>query len=60
MIIICTKLDKDWLFPLLLNSDRCPIDISCKGRTCEQCLNEEIEWVIELPKEEHDVENADT
>lgn len=54
MKIICTKLDKDWLFPLLLNSDRCPVGNSCKGRTCEQCLNEEIEWVIEPPKEDED------
>lgn len=52
MKIICTKSDKDWLFPLLLNSDRCPVYMSCNGRTCEQCLNEEIEWVIEPPKEE--------
>ena len=53
MKIICTQLDKDdWLFPLLLNSDRCPVYITCNGRTCEQCLNEEIEWVIEPPKEE--------
>lgn len=53
MKIICTKSDKDWLFPLLLNSNRCHVAISCKGRTCEQCLNEEIEWVvIEPPKGE--------
>ena len=52
MKIICTEDEKEWLFPLLLNSDRCPKIIDCKGRTCEQCLNEEIEWVIEPPKEE--------
>ena len=52
MKIICTKLEKAWLYPLLLNSDRCPLASSCNGRTCEQCLSEEIEWVIEPQKEE--------
>lgn len=52
MKIICTEDEKEWLFPLLLNSDRCQKSIDCHGRTCEQCLNEEIEWVIEPEKEE--------
>lgn len=52
MKIICTEDEKEWLFPLLLNSDRCPKTMDCNGRTCEQCLNEGIEWVIEPPKEE--------
>ncbi len=51
MKIICTKDEKEWLFPLILNSENCPCTMDCKDRTCEQCLNEEIEWVIELPKE---------
>lgn len=52
MKIICTEAEKKWLFPLMLNSDRCPSTIRCQGRTCEQCLSEEIEWVIEPPKED--------
>lgn len=52
MKIICTENEKELLFLLLRNSEDCPESIGCKGRTCEQCLNEEIEWVIEPPKEE--------
>lgn len=52
MKIICTESEKKVLFPYLLASDRCFVHTHCKGRTCEQCLNEEIEWVIEPEKEE--------
>lgn len=52
MKIICTVDQKEWIFHLLLNDENCPGPIDCNGRTCEQCLNEEIEWVIEPPKEE--------
>ena len=53
MKIICTKNEKELLLSLFRNSEDCPESIiGCNGRTCEQCLNEEIEWVIEPPKEE--------
>lgn len=52
MKIICTKSEKKLLIHHLLTSDRCFVQAHCNGRTCEQCLNEEIEWVIEPEKEE--------
>lgn len=52
MKIICTEDEKKMLFPLILNSNGCLVGTECNGRTCEQCINEEIEWEIEPPKEE--------
>ena len=57
MKIICTEGEKEWLFPLMLNSEHCSAPIDCNGRNCEQCLNEEIEWVIEPEMEVEDATN---
>lgn len=45
MKIVCTPVEKEWLIPLMAESESCPIKAKCDP-PCPECLQKSIEWVI--------------
>ena len=45
MKIVCTPVEKEWLVPLMVESESCPIKAKCNP-PCHECLQKSIEWEI--------------
>jgi hypothetical protein len=43
--IVCTAAEKEWLIPLMAESESCLIKAKCIPQ-CPECLQKSIEWVI--------------
>ena len=45
MKIVCTAAEKEWLIPLMAESESCPIKAKCVP-SCHECIDKSVEWVI--------------